>query len=68
MFQLKLHFENHPAFTSPEDKAELEIKLWTKLAEANVLVGPGYIFAANDGIQQENEGHLRISFSNAEVS
>lgn len=43
------------------------MKLWTALADANVLVGPGNMFAANDEIQQEDEGHLRISFSNAEV-
>lgn len=37
------------------------------IAEENVLVGPGYIFAAEDGIQKETEGHFRIAFSHAEV-
>lgn len=60
---LKVEFENHPSFTSPEDRAELEIKLWSALAEANVLVGPGWIFAAEDEVQKDAEGHLRIAFS-----
>lgn len=66
--QLKVEFENHPSFTSPEDRAELELKLWTALAEANVLVGPGWFFAAEDEVQKEAEGHLRIAFSGNTVS
>ncbi|EJD01652.1 PLP-dependent transferase [Fomitiporia mediterranea MF3/22] len=63
---LKIHFENHPSFRAPEDKATLEVKLWTKIADSGVLIGPGWMFAATDEIQQEAEGHFRIAFSNAE--
>ncbi|KAI5118981.1 hypothetical protein M0805_001120 [Coniferiporia weirii] len=63
---LKFHFESHPAFATPEDKAALEMKLWTKLADAGVLIGPGWMFAATGDIQQETEGHMRIAFSNAD--
>ena len=67
-FQLKIHFENHPSFTAPEDKVTLEVKLWEKIADAGVLIGPGWIFAATEEIQQEAEGHFRIAFSHADVS
>ncbi|KAH8118799.1 PLP-dependent transferase [Phellopilus nigrolimitatus] len=63
---LKIHFENHPSFTGPQDKAVLETKLWTQLGDAGVLVGPGWMFAATDNVQSESEGHMRIAFSNAE--
>lgn len=67
---LRVHFENHPAFTGePEDTAKLEEKLWVKIAEAGVLIGPGMYFAATPDIDDAAplEGHFRIAFSNAEV-
>lgn len=68
---LRIHFENHPAFTGePADTAKLEEKLWTLIADAGVLIGPGTYFAATPDIQAASplEGHFRIAFSNAEVS
>lgn len=44
------------------------MKLWTKLAEGGVLVAPGWYFSPYpDAPPVKGEGHLRISFSNAEV-
>lgn len=65
---MKLHFDG---MASPaEDEESLETQLWTKLAEAGVLVAPGWIFSADvlTGSEPDaGEGHFRISFSNAEV-
>lgn len=49
----------------------MEIQLWAKLAEAGVLVAPGWIFSTDvltGSHAADGEGHLRISFSNSEVS
>ena len=64
---MKIHFENHPSF-KPQDKAVLEMQLWEKIADAGVLIGPGWMFAASEDIQKETEGHLRIAFSLVDVS
>ncbi|KAJ6484992.1 pyridoxal phosphate-dependent transferase [Mycena vitilis] len=37
---LKIHFDQHPAFNKLGAES-LELKLWTELAEAGVLLGPG---------------------------
>ncbi|KAI9000704.1 PLP-dependent transferase [Trametes punicea] len=59
---LKVHFENVRGFKEG-DEDTLEIKLWTNLAEAGVLVGPGRYFVAEEDEVGPSEGHLRISFS-----
>lgn len=59
---LKIHFENVRGFKQG-DEASLELKLWTKLAEAGVLVGPGYYFATDESPMDAAEGHFRMSFS-----
>ena len=63
---LRLHFENAPGFRAGDEET-MEIKLWTSLAEAGVLVGPGRYFAAEDDGASPVEGHFRISFSFASV-
>jgi aromatic amino acid aminotransferase I len=66
--QLKLHFDRHPKHGVIDSK-DLELALWEELAEAGVLFGPGQMFAADATVQEaEDQGHFRISFSNAEVS
>jgi len=66
---LKFYFHSHPEFGKTPTET-LEIQLWEKLAEAGVLVAPGWMFSADqentpDGKQ---EGHYRISFSTATFS
>jgi aromatic amino acid aminotransferase I len=63
--KIRMHFEDCPV-GSPE-KESLEIQLWTRLAEAGLLIAPGYIF---DPVQAANnrQGHYRFSFSEADVS
>ena len=63
---LKLHLENVPGFRAGDEET-LEIKLWEKLAEGGVLVGPGRYFAAEQDGVSPIEGHFRISFSFASV-
>ena len=62
-----MHFDAHPAFKEGDEET-LEIQLWTKLAEAGLLVAPGWYFAATDDMSDAGQGHFRVSFSNAEVS
>ena len=64
--QLTIHFDAHPSFKEGEEET-LEVQLWTKLAEAGLLIAPGWYFAATDDINDVGSGHFRISFSNAEV-
>ncbi|PSR73704.1 hypothetical protein PHLCEN_2v10623 [Hermanssonia centrifuga] len=65
---MKIHFENYPSFKAG-DEATLEMQLWEKLAEAGVLVAPGWYFSAYVGEAPDaGEGHFRISFSNAEFT
>ena len=61
-----MHFESKPSFKEGDEET-LEVQLWEKLAEAGVLVAPGWYFTANEVIDS-GEGHYRISFSNAEVT
>lgn len=61
-----MHFDSLPSF-QPGDEETLEIKLWTNLAEAGLLVAPGWYFAANDDILDTGSGHFRVSFSFADV-
>lgn len=63
---LKVHFENHPAFKE-EGEETLEIKLWTKLAEAGLVISPGTFFAASEAQLTPASGHFRLSFSNADA-
>ena len=46
----------------------MEIKLWTAIAEAGVLIGPGRYFAADEDGVSPAEGHFRVAFSFASVS
>ncbi|OBZ70291.1 Aromatic amino acid aminotransferase C56E4.03 [Grifola frondosa] len=64
---IKIHFENHPSF-KPGDEDTLEMQLWTKIADAGVLIGPGWYFAAEEENLDVGSGHFRISFSNAEFA
>ena len=65
---IKLHFNEHPEVSTLGMK-ELEMKLWTALAEEGILFGPGNMFSsANLTDDYEGPGHFRISFSNADVS
>ena len=66
------------------DEESLEQRLWIALAEAGVLFGPGMssicikpcnwivcvgkVFAGDSSQKEVDDGHFRISFSNAEVS
>ncbi|KAJ7604554.1 pyridoxal phosphate-dependent transferase [Mycena polygramma] len=59
---LKIHFDQHPAFTKLGAES-LELKLWTELAEAGVLFGPGAMFSPTQDWSSERSGHFRISFS-----
>ncbi|TCD67496.1 hypothetical protein EIP91_012301 [Steccherinum ochraceum] len=65
---VKLHFDDIPNF-QPGDEESLEMQAWTKLAEAGVLVAPGWFFAA-DGVNppEPGAGHFRIAFSNADFA
>lgn len=68
---IQIHFENHPTYRSrhaDEPDERLEMQLWTKIAEAGVLVSPGWFFAADteNPPTDEVEGHFRISFSNSD--
>ncbi|TFK55669.1 PLP-dependent transferase [Heliocybe sulcata] len=60
---LKVHFENHPAYAAGDDS--LEMKLWVAIAEAGLVIGPGWFFAADDENSPDgpNDGHYRIAFS-----
>ena len=60
-----MHFESMPSFKEGDEET-LEVKLWEKIAEAGVLMAPGWYFSAQD-MMDAGEGHYRISFSNAEV-
>ena len=52
----------------PNEKTSLEVKLWVDIADAGLLVGPGWIFRAQRELADEaHEGHYRISFSNLET-
>ncbi|TFK43565.1 PLP-dependent transferase [Crucibulum laeve] len=62
---LKLQLDGHPFFNTVGYK-ELEMKLWTEIAEAGVLFGPGFMFSSNQRPDEGGSGHFRISFSNAE--
>ncbi|KAL7282645.1 hypothetical protein ACG7TL_004118 [Trametes sanguinea] len=59
---LKMHFENVRGFKEG-DEDTLEMKLWTKIAEAGVLIGPGHYFAADEDGVSPGEAHFRMSFS-----
>ncbi|KAL1735979.1 pyridoxal phosphate-dependent transferase [Schizophyllum commune] len=63
---IKLHFDEYPEVSTLGMK-ELEMKLWTALAEEGILFGPGNMFSsANLTDDYEGPGHFRISFSNAD--
>lgn len=62
-----MHFDSHPSFKEGEEES-LEVQLFTQIAEAGVLLAPGWYFAADDDVSDAGKGHFRISFSNAEVS
>lgn len=61
-----MHFDALPPVPDcgdPEEPRDPETRLWLRLADAGVVVGPGTIFAADPDARKENEGHYRISFS-----
>ncbi|KAK1224386.1 hypothetical protein PQX77_012682 [Marasmius sp. AFHP31] len=60
---LEVHFQHHPLFGAC-DASTLEMKLWTDLAEAGLVLGPGYMFSA-DAVENlpRKRGHFRVSFS-----
>lgn len=60
-----MHFESMPSFKEGDEET-LEVQLWENLAEAGVLLSPGWFFSAQDAVDA-GEGHYRISFSNADV-
>ncbi|EKM59753.1 uncharacterized protein PHACADRAFT_250454 [Phanerochaete carnosa HHB-10118-sp] len=62
---LSMDFESHPSFKEGEEET-LEMQLFINLAEAGVLVAPGWYFAADEDMNDRGRGHFRISFSNAE--
>ena len=64
---LKVAFENVPSY-SPEEQETLEQKLWMSIAEGGLVVGPGWVFSASGEVEFAAPGHLRMSFSNGEVS
>ena len=49
------------------DEKTLEMQLWENVAEAGVLMAPGWFFSAAETLDV-GAGHFRISFSSAEVS
>lgn len=63
---IKMHFESKPSFKEGDEET-LEVQLWENLAEAGVLMAPGWYFSAQDTVDA-GEGHYRISFSNADFS
>ena len=53
-----------------DEETTQEMRLWTALAEAGVLTAPGWFFAADQEdapTDPDVEGHMRMSFSSAEV-
>lgn len=67
---LKIHLENCPRVAG-EDEEPLEVQLWATIAEAGVLLGPGWIFSTDTvtgGPLFSDHGHFRIAFSDAQVS
>lgn len=69
---IKVHFAEHPAvLRGDEDELTLEMKLFIALAEAGVLIAPGWYFSADSSENHDEEhgqGHYRIAFSHASVS
>jgi hypothetical protein len=69
--QFKVHVESLPGLKTSDDP-ELDTKekvLWIKLADAGLLVGPGYLFAADtEDERMKTEAHFRLSFSTVDVS
>lgn len=64
--QIAMHFDSHPSFKEGDEET-LEVQLFTKFAEAGILLAPGWYFASTDDINDAGQGHYRISFSNADV-
>ncbi|EIN10771.1 PLP-dependent transferase [Punctularia strigosozonata HHB-11173 SS5] len=65
---LKMDFSSHPRLAA-EGEQSLEMKLWAALAEAGVLISPGWFFSPDgedDASPGQGVGHYRISFSNAQ--
>ncbi|KAF9259481.1 PLP-dependent transferase [Marasmius fiardii PR-910] len=60
---LEIDFQHHPLFGSI-DPVALEMKLFTALAEAGLIIGPGDLFSATPGENTSRYGHFRLSFSN----
>ncbi|KAJ3558312.1 hypothetical protein NM688_g998 [Phlebia brevispora] len=63
---IKMHFESVPSFKEGDEET-LEVQLWERIAEAGVLMAPGWYFSATN-LVDSGEGHYRISFSNAEFA
>lgn len=61
---IKMNFDVVPAYRR-DDKETLEVQLWTKLADAGVLLAPGWFFSSDRDGLDGSEGHFRIAFSSA---
>ena len=57
---MNVHVEHHPRYNGSNQK-DLTYDLWQRLIERDILVVPGYMFAATK--KQENACFYRISFS-----
>ena len=64
---VKMHFENAPGYQPDEEPNTMELKLWVKIAEAGVLIGPGRYFSSDEESVDPVDGHFRIAFSYASV-
>ena len=64
--QVKMDFQSKASYKEGDEET-LEVQLWEKIAEAGVLMAPGWYFSAQE-LTDAGEGHYRFSFSNAEVS
>ena len=73
---IKVHLKHHRDWVPhPAPGSALEFKLWTDLAEAGVIVAPGYMFSTDDRDMPASAAskmhsraeyaHMRISFSSA---
>ncbi|KAI0310919.1 PLP-dependent transferase [Amylostereum chailletii] len=66
---IKLEFGQHPKrLRGEEEDKSLEQQFWEQLADAGVLTAPGWFFSAAGEVDgSATDGHLRVSFSNAET-
>lgn len=56
-----------PVILTRKETDEVEMQIWTELAEAGLLVSPGWYFCANPETVAAGKGHLRLTYSFEEV-